>query len=261
MVRGFLLMLALLCRVSAGAVEVQLDTPIGGWRDSRLDNELDNYVAAYPKPPVDRGGQRYRTLIRGQLKALGRERRPPTLVVNGTAIPLYHDADGRFARPYAFGSGSNSVQLSADGKALKRVQFYEANQGKIQARLRLMVTWDDPHAQVDMHIITPDGQHAFFGNPLLTNGGGFDVDSVDGAGPGIFSTSTPLPGTYLVYLNYWGNFDDGGYNFEAGRHDKHVISCTVTIITNENTADEKRETLLVPLRAIGDLRLVRQFNL
>lgn len=248
---------------SGSGTLARLTGAFNGWRHSGLTNENEQYVAAYPRPPVDRGAQRFRTLIEGQLKRVDpHARRPPMLVVNGNPTPLYTDKEGRFARPWAFGAGSNSIEIiSADGRKRQRMQFYEADRTKPQAKLRAIVTWDDPHAQVDLHVITPTGLHAFFANPTLADGSGFDVDSVDGAGPGIFSSAAPEHGIWLFFLNYWGNFDATGYNFDPAAHDRTVITATLTLVFNENTPNERRETRMVPLRKIGDLVLVRSGRL
>ncbi len=235
----------------------ELDTPLGGWYDSGLDADYARTRAAYPQPPVLRGGQQHRTLIQGRVNP---GQPPVLLVVNGTAMPLYADADGRFARPYAFGKGSASVELrQADGKQ-RRVQFYATRPARAPANLRAILTWDDPRAEVDLHVLTPDGQHATWSSPIQLDGGGFDVDSVDGAGPEIFSTSASEAGIYHFYVNYWGNFDSGGYNFESERHDRDVITCQLTVITNESTASERRLTWVAQLRAIGDLQLITAFG-
>lgn len=237
---------------------VTLQNTRGGWLDSSRERALDDYAAAYPKPPVDRGAQRGRQMIAGQLKVLKGQRTPYRLIVNGNAMPLYADEQGEFARPYAFGRGSNSVEIrSPDGTPLKRIQFYDTNAVKTQAKLRAILTWNDAKAEVDLHVVTPDGQHAFWARPLLRNGGGLDVDSVDGAGPEIFSTASPLRGSYLMYVNYWGNFDAAGYNFAAGSNERPLITVQLDIISHENTVDEKRESFTVPLRKIGDLVFVK----
>lgn len=244
----------------AGSV-ADLEGPIGGWRHSGLTNELERYTSAYPKPPVDRGAQKYRTLIAGRLREAGTQRRPPTLVVNGNAMPLYADVQGRFARPWAFGPGSNSVEIvSGDGRSRQRLQFYEANATQTSAKLRAVLTWDDPRAEVDLHVISPIGDHAFFAQPLLSDGGGLDVDSVDGAGPEIFSSAAPRPGVWLFYVNYWGNFDAGGYNFNEAAHDRDLITAQLTLIYNENTPHERREFVVVPLRKIGELALMKSIR-
>jgi uncharacterized protein YfaP (DUF2135 family) len=253
---------ALLLALTAGeAAEptIHLEAPIGGWRHGGQDERDAAVTAAYPTPPVDRGGQRHRALIQGRIAATSAARRPPYLfVVNGNPMPLYTDADGRFLKPWAFGGGSNSVEVrSPDGGERRRVQFYEAHAGKTPARLRVIAGWDDGKAEVDLHIITPEGHHAFWARPILPTGGGLDVDSVDGGGPEIFSLAAPVRGTYLVYVNYWGNFDAAGYNFEDTRRERSLITATIAVLNNENTVHEKRETYVVPLRKIGDLVFVR----
>jgi uncharacterized protein YfaP (DUF2135 family) len=108
-------------------------------------------------------------------------------------------------------------------------------------------------------VLTPDGGHAFFASPILANGGGLDVDSVDGAGPEMFSIAAPLPGTYRVYVNYWGNFGASGYHFDESTRQQPVITARVTLVFDENTGAERRETFNIPMRKIGDLQLVRTF--
>jgi uncharacterized protein YfaP (DUF2135 family) len=236
--------------------------PAGGWTFSGLVDDAQPVQHAYPANLIDRGGQRGRTLIEGRLQQIRQAgaSRTPTLVVNGNAMPLYTADDGRFARPYAFGAGSNSIELrDADGRVQQRLQFIEANKRKAQARVRVILAWDDPQAELDLHVVTPDGGHAFFANPVLPNGGGLDVDSVDGAGPEMFSITAPLPGPYHVYVNYWGNFGAGGYHFDDATRQRPVISARISLVFDENTAAERRETFTVPMRKIGDLTLVRSF--
>ncbi len=258
-----LIVLEAVCAWAEPDAVAQISGVANGWRHSGLSKENDGYVAAYPRPPVDRGAQHFRTLIAGRLQHIDpHARRPATLVVNGNPMPLYTDNEGNFARPWAFGAGSNSLEIiSPDGKKHQRMQFYEADSTKPQAQLRAIVTWDDPHAEVDLHVITPAGLHGFFANPTLADGSGFDVDSVDGAGPEIYSSATPEPGVWLFYLNYWGNFDQTGYNFDANAHDRPVITAMLTLVFNENTLNERRETYIVPLRKIGELTLVKRQQL
>ena len=242
------------------AAAIQLEGPTNGWNVFGLVDKSSEQQAAYPTPPVDRGRQKNRTLILGHLSQQEGEKRVPKLIVNGNAMPLYSNPDGSFARPYVFGKGSNSIEIrSADGKERKRIQFYEGSGVKVQPRIRIICAWDDNHAEVDMHVITPDGQHAYWANPVLNNGGGFDVDSVDGGGPEMFSITAPVHGQYHVYVNYWGNFNAAGYNFEAGQHERELINTQITLIFEENTPHERRETIMAPLRRIGDLTLVKSF--
>lgn len=252
--------LALAPAAPADDDEPLLQRPAGGWVSTGLTDDPNRVTYAYPPNLIDRGGQRGRTLIEGRLRAEHRERGTPMLIVNGNALPLYTGEDGRYARPYAFGAGSNGVELrDGRGRTLKRAQFYEADRGRTQARVRIVLAWDDPQAELDLHVITPDGQHAFWAQAVLTNGGGLDLDSVDGAGPEMFSMTAPLAGAYHVYVNYWGNFGAGGYHFDESTRRQPVIAARVTLVFDENTPAERRETFTVPMRRIGDLTLVRSF--
>lgn len=221
---------------------IELDTPHGGWRDGSWNRAYAD-PAVYPAPLTDHGLHRAAALIRGRIAAAGSKH--STLIVNGNPVNLATDG-GVFSRPWAFGPGPNSVEiLAADGRARKRVQFYETYAGAAPARLRIILGWDARRTDVDLHIITPDGGHAYYARPVLPNGGGIDVDDMDG-GPEIFSMAAPPRGTYLVYVNYFGR----------GRPETQaVVIATVTVITEENTVHEKRETHMVPLRKPGDLML------
>ena len=259
-----LLVLACSCAAAFAArgadPAVSVDNPRGGWNYSGVTDRPDDTRVAYPTPPIDRGAQKNRTLIAGHLRDAGTNRMPAALVVNGNPMALYAGDEGRFERHYAFGGGSNSVEIrTSDGKPARRVQFYEANPDQLSAQLRIICSWDAPEAEVDLHIITPDGQHAFWARPVLDGGGGLDVDSVDGPGPEMFTTTAPLHGTYHIYVNYWGNFGPGGYHFDESALEKPVITTRITLVFHENTPREKRESFVVPLRRIGDLNLVKSF--
>jgi uncharacterized protein YfaP (DUF2135 family) len=237
-----------------------VDRPAGGWVYDGLVDDANRVQYAYPNNLIDRGGQRGRTLIQGQLKKAGKATRVPLLVVNGNVLPLYTDDDGRFARPYVFGAGSNGIEVrDAQGRTVQRTQFIEANRLKTQAKVRIILAWDDPKAELDLHVLTPDGGHAFWAQPQLATGGGLDLDSVDGAGPEMFSVTAPLAGTYNVYVNYWGRFGDSGYHFDENDRRDPIITARISIVFDENTGAERRETFTVPMRKIGDLIRVRSF--
>lgn len=242
----------------AVAQDATIDSPRGGWNYSGMTDKSDEARVAYPTPPINRGAQKNRTLIMGHIRDAGKNRKP-TLVVNGNPMVLQTGEDGRYERHYAFGGGSNSIEVRTDGKSAKRVQFYESNPNQLSPQLRIICSWDAPEAEIDLHVITPDGQHAFWAKPVLDGGGGLDVDSVDGPGPEMFTTVAPKHGAYHVYVNYWGNFSQGGYNFDESKREQPIITARVTLVYYENTAKEKRESFVIPLRKIGELNLVKSF--
>lgn len=243
----------------ASGYALELETPNAGWTYSGMNKDVHPNKYAYPYSPIARGEEQGRTMIRGKLAQVGRQRHAQ-IVINGNPMPLYTDQEGRFTRPYAFGRGSNNLEVRSGDKRHK-LQFYEANPDKAQARLRIIMAWDEPQAELDLHVLTPTGGHAFFANPKLENGGGFDFDSVDGAGPEMFSDISPPRGLYHVYLNYWGNLGSSGYHFGEIQGRPPVITARITLVFNENTVHEKRQSYVVPVRRIGDLARVMSFVL
>lgn len=244
--------IALLLLPSCAMAQVKLDTPRGGWRNTNGAQEQYTQEVNYPASSVNmQQGQSETAQIRGQIAGAPKQPgKPATLIVNGTAMPLAVDENGGFERPYGFGSGSNNVEVRApDGRQRVRTQFVEGYAGKTQARLRVVLSWDSNGTDLDLHVVTPDGSHAWYGNRVLKDGGALDVDVTTGYGPEIFSSAAPPKGTYLVYVNYYG----------SGADTSAITVAQVSIITNENTAREKRQSFMVPMRAAGELTLVKTF--
>ncbi len=262
-----LLLLALASATAlAQPAAISLDTPRAGWRSGERDHAGFSQPVNYPAVTVASAeNQADSARIRGKIALTTKQpdasaNLPARLVVNGVAMPLKISDTGEFDRPYTFPAGANSVEIrSADGQQHKRVQFYDGGQGETAARLRILLSWDSDNTDLDLHVITPDGGHAWYGQRALANGAAIDVDVTTGYGPEIFATPTPLPGHYLVYLNYYG----GGYSqADNGTQTAHspLTVATITIISAEGTVNEKQQSFNVPVRAPGELTLVSSFN-
>ncbi|TKJ87891.1 hypothetical protein PkoCFBP13504_02125 [Pseudomonas koreensis] len=260
--------LLLLCTLTAlspviAADSVKLDTPVGGWRSGAPEGEGEsfsqtvNYPASSVNTPV---GQANTARISGEIKATQKGNEPGRLIVNGVSMPLKIDDSGRFDRPFSFPNGSNSVEVrSPDGQQRHRTQFLNTSGGATPAKLRVLLAWDSDGTDLDLHLVTPDGAHIWYGNRSAANGAALDVDVTTGYGPEIFAMPAPIKGQYLVYVNYYG----GGYRGDDEGGDEAVQALTtaqVTVITEEGTPSEKMETFLIPMRAVGELTLVKSFS-
>ena len=260
--------LLLLCTLTAlspamAADSVKLDTPVGGWRSGAPEGEGEsfrqtvNYPASSVNTPV---GQANTARISGEIKAARKDNEPGRLIVNGVSMPLKIDDSGHFDRPFSFPNGSNSVEVrSPDGQQRHRTQFLNTSGGATPAKLRVLLAWDSDGTDLDLHLVTPDGAHIWYGNRSAANGAALDVDVTTGYGPEIFAMPAPIKGQYLVYVNYYG----GGYRGDDEGGDDAVQALTtaqVTVITEEGTPSEKMETFLIPMRAVGELTLVKSFS-
>lgn len=236
----------------ARASDIVFGAPLNGWRNTSGDTQRYTQDVHYPAVTVTTPeGQSKFALIEGQIRNTPKKKGATvgTLVVNGTPLPQRIEEDGKFSRPYAFPSGSNGVELRAPDGSRKRVQFYDAYSGKTQPKLRVLLAWDTDGTDLDLHVVSPDGVHTWYGDRVAPNGGSLDVDVTTGYGPEIYSSAAPLKGSYLVYVNYYGNGNSGS----------DMTVAQVTIITNENTPNEKSETIRVPMRKPGELTLVKTF--
>ena len=234
----FLLSLALLPASALAAPDV----PVGGWRQGNAEapyTQTVNYPAV--SPGIDAGAPNANQ-IRGRIRAQGKT---ATLVVNGNAMPLLLDG-GEYGRAYSFASGSNSVEIRS-GDERQCVQFYQTSAGQAVARLRVILAWDTDGTDLDLHVVTPSGEHAWYGQKVISTGA-IDIDVTTGFGPEIFSSPAPQHGLYQVYGNYFGNYDNSG-----------LTTARLSVISNEGTASERRQEFTVPMRFAGELTLVRQF--
>ncbi len=248
--RFFLLAMIVFIPLQAGA-QINVELPRGGWRFSEGEAAGFRQEVHYPASSVNAAGQAAQALIKGHIAKLPKEKRPATLIVNGVAMPLSLKENGNFERPYSFGGGSNSIEVrTPDGRQHKRVQFFDSYSGRPAAKMRIVLSWDSDGTDLDLHVVSPDGVHVFYGNRVGQNGGALDIDVTTGYGPEIYANPAPPKGVYHVFVNYYGS---GGDNQE-------VTTAQVAIVTQEATISEKRQIVQVPLRKAGELTFVKSFS-
>ena len=246
--------LPLACSTAFG--QVSFDAPTAGWRSAPAKQQDFLQEVHYPAASVNVNGRSAAAMIKGRIQGSAKassdgQRKPARLVVNGIAMPLLTASDGSFNRPWSFGRGSHNIEVRGPQGEVARRQFFEAQANRVPTRLRVVLSWDSDSTDVDLHVISPDGQHVFFANRVVPNGGALDVDVTTGIGPEIYATPAPLSGVYQVYVNYYG----------SGDRQADLITAQVAIIQDEGTPKEKQEVFRVPLRRPGDLTLVHSFTM
>ncbi|MES2186257.1 MAG: DUF2135 domain-containing protein [Pseudomonadota bacterium] len=238
---------------TAAQADTVLDTPRGGWRSAPAQQQDFVQEVHYPAASVNANGKSEASLIRGHIAAAPKKgdgaRTPARLIVDGIAIPLLTDEKGGFARPWSFGSGSHGVEVRSPNGEVARSQFYEAQASRAPTRLRIVLSWDSDNTDLDLHVVSPDGQHVFYGARVGANGGALDVDVTTGFGPEIYATPSPVRGAYHVFVNYFG----------AGDQRDVITTAQVAILQDEGTPKEKQQVFRVPMRKPGELTLVHSF--
>ncbi len=101
----------------------------------------------------------------------------------------------------------NDVLAAAKTAAipLKQIGIDERFLDPVAVGLRVVLSWDADNTDIDLWVVDPSGEKAVFSNPRTRKGGHLSRDFTGGYGPEIFTIRRPLPGTYVVHANYFGD--------------------------------------------------------
>lgn len=113
--------------------------------------------------------------------------------------------------------------------------------------LRIVMSWDVDETDIDLHVLEPGGEEAFYGHRRTSSGGFVSEDVTTGYGPEEYLRKTSEKGIYKVMANYF-----------ASHQQALVGAATVTasVYTGWGTKDEKMETLSFRLDKPKDKHLV-----
>jgi len=71
--------------------------------------------------------------------------------------------------------------------------------------LRAVLSWDADNTDIDLWVTDPNGDKAYYGRRLTSQGARMSLDFTGGYGPEEFSLKQALPGTYKVEAQYFGD--------------------------------------------------------
>jgi len=98
----------------------------------------------------------------------------------------------------------------------------------VQRAVSLVLTWEDPSADVDLHVHEVGGEEVFFSHRESANAGLLYYDITDGFGPEIYVLGSGPAGEYRLTLVYYSG---------TARN----ITGTLTILRNAGSPEETRE--------------------
>lgn len=113
--------------------------------------------------------------------------------------------------------------------------------------LRVSLAWDADMTDVDLHVLEPTREHAYYGHRLTAAGGLVSHDITQGYGPEEYLVRRAVPGAYEIRVHYYGS-----------RQQTLVGPATMiaTVYTNWGRPDERREVLTLRLDGPRDLEQV-----
>ncbi len=117
--------------------------------------------------------------------------------------------------------------------------------------LRAVLSWDADNTDIDLHVIDPDGEEAYFGNNRTQMGGAVSRDFTGGYGPEEFSLRRAKPGRYQVRAQFFG-------------HNQQIVSPYTTLMlwfsTGFGTDAQKDQRVVLRLSSQGEQVLVGSFE-
>jgi Ca-activated chloride channel homolog len=77
--------------------------------------------------------------------------------------------------------------------------------GSTPVGLRVVMGWSANDVDMDLWVLDPSGEWAYYQQQQTTTGGQMSDDFTAGYGPETFTIATPIAGTYRVFANYFAN--------------------------------------------------------
>lgn len=131
-----------------------------------------------------------------------------------------------------------------DGEKPVVPEYDEKFRQKIDTDVRIVMSWDADATDIDLHVIEPSKEEAFYGHNRTTKGGYVSRDITDGYGPEEYMIRKAPHGKYTVRAKYYGS-----------RQQTVVGPATVTatVFTNWGRRDEQQRTMSLRLDKVKDM--------
>ena len=117
--------------------------------------------------------------------------------------------------------------------------------------LRVVLSWDADNTDIDLWVIDPDGEKAFYGNQLTWQGGRMSQDFTGGYGPEEFSLKSAKPGKYKVQAQFYGHRQQ----IVAG-----ATTLQLTLSTRFGTREQQVRAVTLRLKGQSEVVTVGEFT-
>ena len=104
--------------------------------------------------------------------------------------------------------------------------------------LRIILSWDADNTDIDIHVLEPNGEEAFYKNRRTESGGFVSQDITTGYGPEEYLQLKGQKGVYKVLTHYYGS---------SQQKLTGPATATATVYTNWGRKEEKRQILSLRL--------------
>jgi hypothetical protein len=117
-------------------------------------------------------------------------------------------------------------------------EFDPRLRANLDTDIRVVMSWDADATDMDLHVIEPGGEEAYFGHDRTAHGGLVSDDVTDGYGPEEYLIRRAPVGEFKIHTNYFGSSQQTVVG---------PATLTATIFINWGRPNEERRVLTVRL--------------
>ncbi len=137
-------------------------------------------------------------------------------------------------------------------KKPKVPEFDAAYRRDLPVKLRIVLSWDADETDIDLHVLEPNGEEAFYGNRRTAEGGFVSEDVTTGYGPEEYLRKDADRGVYKILTNYYASHQTSLTGAVT------VMAC---VYTDWGTANEKFQLITFRLDKPKDKLLIGKVEL
>ena len=132
-----------------------------------------------------------------------------------------------------------------DPAVASKVDFVDSRLRKLlDVDVRIVMSWDADNTDIDLHVVEPSGEEAFYGHNLTTIGGHVSRDFTQGYGPEEYVLRRAMPGVYKIRCKYYGSSQQTLVG---------PATVAAVVITNYGRPNERRQTLTLRLDKVKEM--------
>lgn len=122
----------------------------------------------------------------------------------------------------------------------------------LPVKLRIVMSWDADETDIDLHVLEPNGEEAYYGHRRTSEGGFVSEDVTTGYGPEEYLKKDLEAGTYKILTNYFASHQTSLTG---------ATTITATVYTDWATANEKQQILTLRLDKPKEKMLIGEVTL
>lgn len=138
------------------------------------------------------------------------------------------------------------------GKKPKVPEFDAAYRRDLPVKLRIVMSWDVDQTDIDIHVLEPNGEEAYYGHRRTSEGGFVSEDVTTGYGPEEYLKKDLERGVYKICSNYFASHQTSLTG---------AATITVCVYTDWGTKDEKFELITFRLDKPKEKLLIGEVKL